>query len=155
MVELDKLKEVADEVIKEADTDKDGKVSFFEMINFFVTNPVYIFLAIAVLSLSPIKDFLLVGFNEGIWDITSLLNTILAAITSLIFYLVMKSLDKNTQNVINTMTFQYDDKIKTITTENTNLKEENAKLKGTINDLLLEVKLKEQEINLTQKKLIN
>lgn len=139
---------------EKADVDKDGKVSFYEMINFFISNPVYIFLALAVISLNPIKDFLLVGITTNVWNWSQFLSTLLTTFTGIIFYFVTKSMDKNTQNVINSMKQQFEAKIENLQCELAASKSDNDNLKNANQGLTLSVELKRQEIELMSKKLV-
>ncbi|WP_371803363.1 hypothetical protein [Candidatus Lokiarchaeum ossiferum] len=130
--------------LAKADSDGNGKLSTMEIINYVIKNPIYIFLGILILSLTPMKDFLITGINEDIWDWGSLLSTVISGIIAFAFYLFSKTSDSEFRGVVSAMKTNFEQQVKEIMDSCTSLLDTKDKL---IVDLSNALRIEKDEHN--------
>jgi len=139
--------QLAENMMKKMDKNADGKVSIIEMFDFFVKNPVYIFLAVAIISITPISGFIRDGIVTGIWNISDLLTTITGAIVAFVFYMFSKTSNKENETIINTIKTKF---MELLNDKDSVIKEYADRivaLTSSDNTNKISIQLKDQEIN--------
>ncbi|WP_371802680.1 hypothetical protein [Candidatus Lokiarchaeum ossiferum] len=121
------FKRKLDVELDKADTDNNGKLSTMEIINYVIKNPIYIFLGILILSLNPLKDFLIIGLEDGIWNFSSLISTLVSGVIAFAFYLFSKTTDSEFRGVVSALRTNFEEKMKEIMDSCTKLLNEKDK----------------------------
>ena len=147
-----KMENIGDKILTNADKagNNDGKTTAIELFSYVLKNPVFIFLAVVVISFMPIKEFLQIGISENIWDWVSLLDVIGNGVIGLIFFLFSKASDGEYKGLIDNIKELFTNKestlnakIEKLTEENSQLKDENVAYKAKIS--LMDYQLKQYE----------
>lgn len=148
-VKKKKMENIGNEILNKADKagNNDEKTTAVELFSYILKNPVFILLAIVIISIMPIKDFILVGMDSGIWDWAALLNTLVGAILALVFYLFSKAGDgeyakliENIKTALTSKNVELQTKYDKMSDELQTLKDENTALKAKIS--LMDYQLK-------------